>query len=225
MGINARGLDQITRGLNALNLPLKEVKMLELGSQRLVKKSFNDRSIKKFENSKKYFQSFGMEHVSFDINNKWESLYVDLSKVQEDWQGYFDILTNYGTTEHVRGGQYQAFKNVHNFVRVGGIMCHCNPMVGRIQLGHPVYDSVYYHEDFYQKLADLNGYEVIEMQVMKDLRRNKKKGGNITCILKKINDEPFCSEADFWRLNAIDDYSRGQSLTKDRFKYAKEEGN
>ena len=103
-----------------------------------------------------------MEHVSFDINGKWNSIPLDLSKIHSDWQGYFDILTDYGTSEHVRGGQYQVFANAHNFVRVGGVMCHCNPMVGRIQVGHPKYDSVYYHEDFYDKLAEVNGYEIIE---------------------------------------------------------------
>ena len=48
-----------------------------------------------------------------------------------------------------------------------------------------------------------------------------KNGGDITCVLKKINDNPFCSEKDFWELNAIDDYSKGKNLTKDRFKYGK----
>ena len=223
MGINAKHMAKIRLGLDSLGIPLDSIKMGEFGAQRLVLKTYPKGSeYHDYVNSKKYFESLGMEHVSFDTNSKWDSLNVDLSIIHSEWKGYFDIVTDYGTSEHVRGGQYQVFANIHNFVREGGVMCHGNPMIGRIQMGHPVHDSVYYHPDFYNKLAELNGYEVISIEIMKDSRRTKKKGGDLTSVLKKIDDRPFCSEEDFWNMRAIDDYSKGQSLTKDRFKYEDE---
>jgi hypothetical protein len=220
MGINAKHMAKIRMGLDNLGVPLEGLKMGEFGAQRLVLKTYPKKSeYQDYDNSKKYFKSLGIVHVSFDTNGKWDSLKVDLSKIHSDWQGHFDIVTDYGTSEHVRGGQYQVFANIHNFVRVGGVMCHGNPMIGRMQMGHPAHDSVYYHPDFYSKLANLNGYEVIDIEIMRDARRTKKKGGDLTSVLKKVNDRPFCSEEDFWSLKAIDDYSEGQALTKDRFKF------
>lgn len=213
-------MQKISLGVESLNKPWENLKMCELGAQRIVKKTVSKvDEWYGFTYSKEFFESKEVEHISLDINNKWGSLYIDLSVIQDKWHGYFDILTDYGTSEHVKNGQYEVFANAHNFIREGGVMCHCTPVVGRIQMGHPVRESVYYHEDFYEKLAKLNSYEIIDMEIMRDDRARKKQGGDLTCVLRKTQDNVFCTKKDFWELNAIDDYSKNMSLTKERFNF------
>jgi hypothetical protein len=221
MGISAKNIKRIYREVERIGVPWENLKMGELGSQRLHGGGSEGEEWEGFRNSKAFFKSKGVEHISFDINNKWDSLYIDLSKLHDKWNDYFDIVTNFGTSEHVQNGQYQVFKNIHNFTKKGGIMINYNPVVGRIQRGHPVKTTVYYEEDFHEKLAKLNGYELIEKDFFRGTGR-KSKGGNIICVLRKINDDEFCSEKDFWQLGGIIDYTKNNSLTQDRLKYEKE---
>lgn len=44
----------------------------------------------------------------------------------------FDVITNYGTIEHIND-QYHAFKNVHDMCKSGGIMIHNFPPQGHWQ--------------------------------------------------------------------------------------------
>jgi cyclopropane fatty-acyl-phospholipid synthase-like methyltransferase len=49
--------------------------------------------------------------------------------VPEDWRSRFDLLINAGTTEHVVNHD-NAFRVMHDLVKVGGFMIHEVPVAG-----------------------------------------------------------------------------------------------
>jgi hypothetical protein len=228
MGVNVRCMREIKRCFDYVGTELNELKMVELGAQRLVQKTYVNEpdfksSYSQCNTSKQYFESLGIEHTSLDITGQFGCVDCDLSNIHEKWRGYFDVLTDCGTSEHVRNGQYEVFANAHNFVRKGGVMYHANPVVGRMLKFHTKELSVYYHEYFYKKLAEINGYEVLESKIIKD--KPGQPGGLLMAIFKKVNDDSFCSREDFWKINGIKDYSRNGSFTSERLEYEKEEAN
>jgi len=69
----------------------------------------------------------------------------------------FDLVTNYGTTEHV-ANQLNAFKIIHDLTKPGGLMVHHVPAQGH--LNHGLFN---YNAKFFWMLCRSNGYKVIYM--------------------------------------------------------------
>lgn len=69
--------------------------------------------------------------------------------------GRFDVVTNFGTAEHVFN-QYQFFKTVHEATRPRGLMIHSLPNQGGYD--HGFYN---YHPTFLFDLAAANGYDEV----------------------------------------------------------------
>lgn len=84
----------------------------------------------------------------FDLNRE---------RLPEDERGSFDVVLNFGTTEHLIG-QDHAFRVAHETVKVGGVIAHQLPCVG--YLGHGYFS---YHPLLFRDLADANGYEVLAL--------------------------------------------------------------
>src|SRR5208337_3924276 len=116
MGILSSNLSWLT------NICPPPASMLELGSQDL----FIDDKPKSI--AKYYWQDLGYEHVSIDLNGEYDSLKLDL-RDPIDLGRQFDIITDFGTSEHV-SDLYACFKNVFNLLKVGGFTFHINPMPG-----------------------------------------------------------------------------------------------
>jgi hypothetical protein len=85
----------------------------------------------------------------------------DLSIVSDE-KDCADIITNYGTSEHVEpeACQYNCWVNIHNFLRVGGTAIHALPLVGAWE-DHCRY---YCNLDFFRHFNDY-GYEIVDLQV------------------------------------------------------------
>ena len=97
-------------------LTWEDVKICELGNQ------YN--SVYKKAAKKIYMERNVVEHISIDLNGKDGSIKLDLCKpITEDLVGRFNVVTNYGTTEHV-DNQYQVFKNINDACCINGIMIH-----------------------------------------------------------------------------------------------------
>jgi hypothetical protein len=95
--------------------------------------------------------------TSVDWHGKNRALKLDLSTVLKDkLQG--DILTNFGTIEHVTD-LYNALLNAHNFTKEGGIMIHANPKTGTFA-GH---GNHFFTQEFWQALASICEYEAIDI--------------------------------------------------------------
>lgn len=157
-------------------------KMLELGCQQLrevVKNRLQSKT-----SARSYFKSIGINHISMDIKGCLYSKKIDLREpFPEKYHNKFDILTNSGTTEHIipLSGQYQAFKNIHVSAKVGCVMIHILPGIGKYY-GHC---QTYYAYDFFRTLAKLNNYELIFME---DITKRSKFSWIGVCMVKKTDN-------------------------------------
>jgi len=202
MGIALYSYFVIDAALKNINMPLDQIKMCELGNQKMRRHSF-PRSYRQrhFVTSKGFFFDMGIgEHVSFDTNGECGSEKVDLSELQyiEKYNEHFDIVTNYEVAEHINDnslmGQYNFFANIHRFLRVGGIVAHLIPII--VEKRHCKY---VYHEDFIKKLSEDNKYEIIiDKFINKDDKNGFAEKFEGIAVRKQIaNDfypyESFCS--------------------------------
>jgi SAM-dependent methyltransferase len=166
------------------------VKMCELGNQ-IVKYP----GIKR-QSSKRWFEGMGVNHTSIDINGKDGALNLDLAKPIDMWpDGEFDIVTNIGTTEHVENGQYEAFENIHRFVKPGGLMVHTLPKKGYYGR-HGIYR---YEEDFFEGLAKANDYEVEYLESVMGVNPDN----CLVCCILTQGTASFMSEGDFDRIQGL----------------------
>lgn len=175
MGITQESYDRLER-----NGCLKSgIKMLELGAQ-------NSYCAESYGMIAKYlFENIGIDHTSWDIIPHQGALEMDLRK-EIFTPEFYDVVTNFGTMEHMDGGLYYGFMNVHNHTKVGGLMVHENPKTGN----WPGHGQHYFTIDFYRQLAEGNDYEILELNE-EPAMGNITNGWNIACVLRKIKDKPF----------------------------------
>jgi len=167
----------------------KHIKMLELGNQHLHKDIEP-----KYETSKQYFEAIGVSHVSIDINGKDGAIPINLNELIEDnnFVNQFDIVTNFGTTEHVKN-QYMCWKNVHRLCKDGGLFVSVVPK-NRYWPGHGYYG---YKKSFFTSLSAMNNYSIIKCETNTS-RRNKKRLINFSAIKKGCED--FITETEFKKI-------------------------
>lgn len=99
----------------------------------------------------------GFRYLALDIFDAPATRLFDLNfeSPDADLAGRFDLVTNYGTTEHVVN-QYLAMKTMHELARPGGLIHHDLPMAGYHDHGY-----FNYNPRFFMELAEANGYEVV----------------------------------------------------------------
>src|SRR5262245_17073385 len=99
----------------------------------------------------------GFEYAAIDIDGSPESIPLDLNfdDVPRKLRGRFQLVTNFGTTEHV-ANQLQAFKIIHDLAAPGSLMIHNLPTQGYMNHG-----LVNYNLKFFWMLARSNGYKWI----------------------------------------------------------------
>ena len=117
----------------------------------------------------------GCEYVSVDWNGKDGALKRDLQQPLN--LGTFDLVTNFGTTEHVER-QEPCWENVHEAVKLGGKFVNHTPSPGHMRAHGFWHPSLEWFEEF----AALNGYEI---------ERLTNDVPVIHARLKKITDKPF----------------------------------
>ena len=145
--------------------------MCELGAKR------NERGV-----YKEHFEREGKKHVSIDLNGLWGSMKLDLTKPidVEAIGGTFDVVTNFGTTEHV-DDQAACWRNVHALVKPGGYLVSATPM------DWPKHGKWYPTEDWYREFCTLNGYVIETMFIETD-----KLGYKTLCVrAKKVAPSQF----------------------------------
>ena len=105
---------------------------------------------KGFGTYKQWFEDFGVDHTSIDLNGEGGALELDLQRL-----GQFDIVTNFGTTEHVEV-QEPVWKNVHEAVKPGGCLISTTPFPGDW-----AHHGQWYPDGFwYAEFCNMNGYTV-----------------------------------------------------------------
>ena len=159
----------------------KSSSILELGNQEFhTDTGFPNRSVKS------YCENLGKIHISIDITGWDRSIPLDLTRDDLPELGLFDFITNYGTTEHINENQYNVFKNIHNWCKVGGVMLHSVPWVGN----WPNHCNIYYTFEFFSKLTELNNYKIIELRP----EYFNDNGNLIVAILEKQDNRLFTED-------------------------------
>lgn len=81
-----------------------------------------------------FYSLFGLgPYASIDVEDKRATYRVDLNQPVTGLPE-FDVVTNYGTTEHVFNIG-EAFRTIHNLTRPGGVSLHCVPSFAFINHG------------------------------------------------------------------------------------------
>jgi hypothetical protein len=186
MGITQKSIERLNR-----HNCLSNVKMCELGAQNIYEDGDYYGTI-----AKHYLQRYGVEHSSYDILVHQECEFIDLRKpIANDLKGLFDVVTDFGTTEHVEGNYYEANKNIHDMCKVGGLIIRENPLTGN-WIGH---GHNYLDEKFYIDLASKNNYEILELCIEAAMG-NFVDGNNVCVVLRKTSESEFMSEKEFSKL-------------------------
>lgn len=107
------------------------------------------------------YEDAGFSYISVDLNETDDSWPIDLNEwpnsALPDCQ--FDVVTNFGTTEHV-GNQLNAFAIIHYLTKPAGLMMHQIPTIH--YSAHAMNVVTPY---FLKKLIDSNRYEILEAKM------------------------------------------------------------
>lgn len=174
MGIRNFDLKTINEVLLGQNLILNGLKMLQLGDQ-----IYREKKVR----AKKYFEELGAFVLSIDINGKGGSVSKDLSKHIEwpEYKCHFDMITNFGTSEHV-SDHIVCFENMYYFCRKGGIIYSLVPREGF--WNHGAHRGVHkYNTEFFAKWANEHSCEVIINRIV--TREERACPDMILAVLKK----------------------------------------
>ena len=167
----------------------KNIRMAELGNQKILRYDKKKKREINLGPSKKYFSDLGVVHTSFDINGKDGATKINLSRpLPKKWFGKFDMVTNYGTTEHIEN-QWQVFCNIHNMLKVGGVSVHSIPLSGYWKEHCPYH----YKGRFPEQLTKHNDYQIIHKEVQVRHKVNKL----LNFVIQKMSDRDFQGEESF----------------------------
>jgi len=104
-----------------------------------------------------FWEWLGYRYTAIDIDESPDVISLDLNydEVPPKAKKQYDLVTNYGTTEHV-ANQLQAFKIIHDLTAVSGVMIHSMPAQGNFNHG-----LINYNPKFIWLLARSNHYRVL----------------------------------------------------------------
>jgi hypothetical protein len=108
--------------------------------------------------AREFWTWLGFHYASIDIDGSPGSISFDLNydSVASEVRGQYDLVTNFGTTEHV-ANQLNAFEVMHDLAAPGGLFIHELPAQGYFNHG-----LVNYNFKFFWMLARSNNYKVID---------------------------------------------------------------
>lgn len=134
----------------------------------------------------------------YDTEENSDVLKWDLNEIQcpSEHTRSYDLVTNLGTTEHIIN-QANAFKLMHDLVKVGGVMFNLLPMA------RPDHGFFNYNPCFFEWMAEANQYKILGMYTSRDLLWYQQQElvpyhGTIPinheyifCILRRMSTESF----------------------------------
>ena len=164
-----------------------------LGLDKSIAEKFNYNMTARFMH-----ESMGHTYESFDldlIDDKVHRTDLNTDKCKSEFKGYFDLVVNFGTTEHL-SGQTNAFKFIHDSCKNGGFMISTLPCI------EPNHGFFSYSPVFFESMAHNNGYENLTIFLHDvegdDAGKMYEYTGSvplkkcyINVIMRKINDNEF----------------------------------
>jgi hypothetical protein len=105
-----------------------------------------------------FYSIFGAgSYRSIDLGDPRADFPLDLNLPVPASTGVYDVVTNFGTTEHVFNIG-QTFANIHSLLEVDGIQLHTLPAYGYID--HGFYNI---HPSVYLDMARANAYDIVDV--------------------------------------------------------------
>lgn len=125
-----------------------------------------------------HLSAAGFRYRAFDIVEAPDCEWFDLNKdtVSARWWWGFDLVLNFGTTEHVLN-QYNAMRALHDFAKVGGLIY--SMFIRGQSMDHGL---LHYSDRFVDLLIAANGYETIWRD---------DNNGCTWIVMRKASDQPF----------------------------------
>lgn len=204
MGTNTNTLEFLYESTKAAGITnLRDKRLLELGNQAIRR---NAQASYKIDTgiSKIYFLGLGCNHHSIDWNGLDGAIPLDLTLPMPipGYLKYFDIVTDFGDMEHVRGfadwmegvGHWNAWKNIHDMGKVDCLYVHTIPMVGSFS-GH---GSYHYTLEFFENLCKANDYEILVLRVEQCDPRHHRRDYVFCSYIKRV-DQNFGPEHEIFK--------------------------
>jgi hypothetical protein len=196
MGMNTDSYDFLLESTKAVGIKtFRDKWLLELGNQYIRPNLRTNHKINT-EMSKVHFLNMGCYHHSIDWNGKDGAIPIDLTYPVPipKFMKCFDIVTDFGDMEHVRGfrdwmeglGHWNAWKNIHDMGKVDCLYVHTVPMVGSFT--H--HGSYHYTIEFFEKLCKANDYEIVALRSVQCDPRTKTRE-YVFCSYVKSVDQGF----------------------------------
>jgi|SRR5579864_5196792 len=154
--------------------------------------------------SRHFHEHLGFRYDCVDIDANFGSLTLDINfdAVPAEYRGRYGLTTNHGTTEHLLN-QYNAFKMIHDFTKMGGLMLHALPFT--VHLEHGFFN---YQPNFFEALARYNSYRTLgvwlspdwtlqslipwEPRLLDFMAMNAKSTHKLIVLQEKMYDKEFC---------------------------------
>ena len=204
MGTNTNTLEFLYESTQAAGITtLSGKRLLELGNQAIRQNARDSYKINTGK-SKVYFLGLGCNHHSIDWNGLDGAIPLDLTLPVPipKFMKYFDIVTDFGDMEHVRGykdwmegvGHWNAWKNIHDMGKVDCLYVHTVPIVGSFS-GH---GSYHYTLEFFENLCKANDYEILILRAVQcDPRHHRR--DYVFCSYIKRQDQNFGPQHEIFR--------------------------
>jgi hypothetical protein len=166
--------------------------------------------------TKDFWEWLGCTYMAADVDTAPHTIRLDLNfdDVPDQHKGKYQLVTNFGTTEHV-ANQNQAMKIMHDLTEVGGVMVHNVPTQG--YSNHGMFN---YNPKFFWLLSRSCLYRFLDMRVTWDvvstpissdiadevakydpvnaeqIRQQRAVDAGLIVVLQKIEDIPFVPPID-----------------------------
>jgi hypothetical protein len=102
-----------------------------------------------------------IEYNSVDVCPGLKTTILDLNfdPVPDEMLGHYDVVFNFGTTEHIFN-QWNCFEFMHDASKVGGVIYHQLPASGYLDHGYYCYTPL-----FFREMAQANDYVIGQLAV------------------------------------------------------------
>ncbi len=149
-----------------------------------------------------WYDKKGIAYTCIDLNGENGACVIDLSEPVEGIWNSYGLVVDAGTSEHVGDDGkftweaiYNCWVTKHTLLDMGGIMYSENPKTGN----WPGHGFNYYTQDFYNKLAEISGYELLDLGEHPACN-NITDGWNVFCTMRKVSNH-FPTLAEFKKLS------------------------
>jgi len=111
-----------------------------------------------------FYRIFGASrYQALDLEDSRAQIRADLNRPLPKSVGTFDVVTNFGTTEHVFDIA-QTFRSIHQLLSVGGVQLHT--IAAYACIDHGFYNV---HPTAYLDMAEANHYELVDVSYIDNI--------------------------------------------------------